>query len=572
MQDLSKLKYRAFLSYAHVDQDIATRLHKKLEAFRLGKKLAGQVTAFGPAPERLSPIFHDREDFPGGQTLKEATIAALDESAALIVLCSPVAASRPAVNEEVRLFRHRHPDRPVIPVILRDKVPDVFPPALRFALDADGAVTETPVEVPLCPDLNPGADGEKRVLAKIAAGVTGLPLVDVTGRMNAQDQQFWMRWGALLSAVAVLLAALLVVIYRSESAQAAIMERMIKACEQKIDCNVEDLRKSGVEDAIKSILGDAAEGDAGAARVKALLEAGKIADAAELEEQLADARGKENAAAYRRAAFLFLASSRTKARNAFAKAMALDPTDRDSRLWFAWLSVELGQLAQAEDAYAAFLKRSGDGVDDPKYAAALTGLGDIALRRGDLAGAKARYEQGLKIRERLARDESDAEAQRDLSVSYERLGDILGRAGDLAGAKARYEQGLNIFERLARDESDAQAQRDLSVSYIRLGDILARAGDLAGAKARYEQGLKIFERLARDESDARAQRDLSVSYARLGDMLERTGDVKGAIGFYEKSLPIASRIARANPSNPELQNDLAITNRRLAELRAKAAR
>jgi hypothetical protein len=60
----------------------------------------------------LRSIFRDREDFSGGDALNDATIAALDASATVIVLCSPVAAGRPAINEEVRLFRSRHPNRP----------------------------------------------------------------------------------------------------------------------------------------------------------------------------------------------------------------------------------------------------------------------------------------------------------------------------------------------------------------------------------------------------------------------------------------------------------------------------
>ena len=103
-------------------------------------------------PKTLRPIFRDREDFSGGHTLTDATVAAIDAAAALIVLCSPVAARRPAVNEEVRLFRSRHPDRPVIPVMVDGTWPENFPPALRFELAADGSVTDRPVTI-LGPDL-----------------------------------------------------------------------------------------------------------------------------------------------------------------------------------------------------------------------------------------------------------------------------------------------------------------------------------------------------------------------------------------------------------------------------------
>ncbi len=137
-----QFRYHAFLSYAHADAGWAKWLHKRLEGFRLGKDLIGRETPFGPVPKTLRPIFRDREEFSGGQTLKEATVAALDASAALIVLCSPAAAGRPAVDEEVRLFRSRHPDRPVLPVMVGGRYPDNYPPALRFELADDGTVTD----------------------------------------------------------------------------------------------------------------------------------------------------------------------------------------------------------------------------------------------------------------------------------------------------------------------------------------------------------------------------------------------------------------------------------------------
>src|SRR5262249_25813392 len=65
----------------------------------------------GPIPKSLRPIFCDREDFTAGHTLNEQTLAALDASDALIVVCSPASAQSHYVNEEIRLFRSRHPER-----------------------------------------------------------------------------------------------------------------------------------------------------------------------------------------------------------------------------------------------------------------------------------------------------------------------------------------------------------------------------------------------------------------------------------------------------------------------------
>ena len=89
------LRYTAFLSYAHKDEKWAEWLHTKLEQFKIDKDLVGIETPRGPVPKNLRPIFLDRGNFAGGDTLHEATIMALDGSRALIVMCSTIAASRP---------------------------------------------------------------------------------------------------------------------------------------------------------------------------------------------------------------------------------------------------------------------------------------------------------------------------------------------------------------------------------------------------------------------------------------------------------------------------------------------
>ena len=200
-------RYRAFLSYAHADVANAKWLHRQIESFRIGKDLAGRETPRGRVPESLRPIFRDREDFTGGESLADATMAALEESAALIVLCSSVAATRPAVNEEVRLFRWRHPERPVIPVVLDGTYPDNFPPALRFEISADGIVTDRPVTI-LGPDLREAADGKALGLAKVVAGLIGVATDEVARRAERDRQRRLRNWVAGLAAVVVVLAGL----------------------------------------------------------------------------------------------------------------------------------------------------------------------------------------------------------------------------------------------------------------------------------------------------------------------------------------------------------------------------
>jgi tetratricopeptide (TPR) repeat protein len=112
-------------------------------------------------------------------------------------------------------------------------------------------------------------------------------------------------------------------------------------------------------------------------------------------------------------------------------------------------------------------------------------LGRLYVDAGDLPEAR-------RAAERAAATASD---DRDRSVAVDALGDVLVAQGDLAGARARYEQSLAIDERLAaRDPSSTLAQIDLSLNHQRIGDVLIAQGDLAGARMRYEQSLAIRQR------------------------------------------------------------------------------
>ncbi len=163
-------RYHAFLSYSHQDAAAAGKLHRRLEAYRLPKRLVGQETPRGPVPERLVPIFRDRDELPAASDLSETVRVALGESAALVVLCSPAAESSFWVAEEIRTFRSLHPDRPILAAVVRGEPADCFPATLRDSANGGGRVE------PLATDLRPEGDGPTLGLLKLVAGITGVGL------------------------------------------------------------------------------------------------------------------------------------------------------------------------------------------------------------------------------------------------------------------------------------------------------------------------------------------------------------------------------------------------------------
>src|SRR5262249_50675569 len=138
------ISYRAFLSYSHRDQDWAKWLHAALEGYRIDRDLIGRATALGPVPKTLRPIFRDREDFSAGHSLTAQTLAALEASQFLIVICSPHAVQSKYVEEEIRRFKLLGRGDRIIPLIVEgepgDPQRECFPAALRFKLAPDGSL------------------------------------------------------------------------------------------------------------------------------------------------------------------------------------------------------------------------------------------------------------------------------------------------------------------------------------------------------------------------------------------------------------------------------------------------
>src|SRR5215831_17863751 len=78
-------KYRAFITYSHDDGQIAERIHKGIESYRIPRSLVGQPGRDGPVPQKLFPLFRDRAELSSSPDLSAVIREALAQSAYLIV-------------------------------------------------------------------------------------------------------------------------------------------------------------------------------------------------------------------------------------------------------------------------------------------------------------------------------------------------------------------------------------------------------------------------------------------------------------------------------------------------------
>jgi hypothetical protein len=231
-------RYAAFISYSHVDRDTARWLHRAIENYRLPEHLRDQVTRSGRSSGRLSPVFLDRADLPTSTDLAESVRVALEESDALIVVCSPTAARSRWVNEEVRLFRAMGRGDRILCLIVSGEPraadkgfpPDeeCLPPALRFVV-TDGLVTDVPAPEPLAADLRHAADTRRDAKLKLIAALLGTGLDDLRRRDQArrQRQVAMVLTGSMVLSVAFAALAVAALLQRNEA------ERQRKLAEQK---------------------------------------------------------------------------------------------------------------------------------------------------------------------------------------------------------------------------------------------------------------------------------------------------------------------------------------------------
>jgi tetratricopeptide (TPR) repeat protein len=169
-----EFRYKAFLSYSHKDAAVAGWLHRRLETYRIPRRLVGREGDPGPVPARLTPIFRDREELPAAGDLSAQVRAALAASESLIVICSPASAASPWVAKEIALFHQLHPDRPVFAAIVEGDPAQCFPCAL----------TERGAE-PLAADIRAEGDGRRLGFLKLVAGLSGVGL-DALVQRDAQ--------------------------------------------------------------------------------------------------------------------------------------------------------------------------------------------------------------------------------------------------------------------------------------------------------------------------------------------------------------------------------------------------
>ncbi len=581
------MKYRAFISYSHQDERWAAWLHRRLETYRVPKRLVGQETLRGPVPARLNPVFRDRDELATATDLGSTIREALDESAAMVVVCSPAAAASRWVNEEILTFKRLGREADIFCFIVAgepnaafgevDTDQECFPPALRYRLGADGRLSRERVE-PVAADAREGKDGRGGAFTKLLAGLLGLGLDELRQR----DQQRRQRRLALVAAAAF--AGMLIT---SGLAAVALLSRA-EAVHQRGLAEIEAETASQTTRFLVSLfeVADPSEArgntitareilDRGARRIESELSGqpavqanlldtmgqvytglGLYEPATRFLEQAEELRAEISASpdasrietANSLGTALYLKGEYEAAESVFRDALAAArqlsaaPDSRKTRAMngLADVYTQFERDAEAEALYreALAMDRELHGFSHPDVARSLAGLATLLIYQSRFEEAESLLREALAIRVNRLGDDHPLVAE-----TGNNLASLYYFVGNAPAAEREFREALRRYRHIYGDEHP-----EVSSIINNLGRVLLEQDRVAEAEPLLREALAIDRKLKDPGHD-----DLVFPLNSLGLALARLGRDEEAEAFYTEALQVG-RLHDHRMQGPVLSN------------------
>jgi tetratricopeptide (TPR) repeat protein len=498
-------RYRAFVSYSHADERWARWLQRALERYRVPKTLRKAQPGL---PERLFPIFRDRDELASSTDLSESIQAAMVDSEAMVVVCSPNAAKSQWVNREVERFRQLRPGARILCLLVGGSptagaADCAFPPALLQGDDGG------PLREPLAADVTVGGDGKRNAMLKIAAGLLGVGIDELKRRYAQWRARVWatVAAGSALIALVTIGLAIAAMLARQES------EIRRKQGEKLIGFMLGDLR-SKLEPIGKLDVLDAV-GDQAMDYFAALGKRGtpqELLDRAKTLRQIGDVRFHQGHLDGALAAF----------RQSLAEARALheeNPQDNEylfelgqAEFWVgyvAWQRNDLGQAHASMENYMRDSQQLKDRAPDKaayrmELAYAHNNLGSVARAQGHAREALQEFRKAATISEaELASNPDDAAAISDLSDIWSWISSTQQDLGDLEESKRAAARAADLIRSVHARGKDARASAKYADYLLVLSDAELRLGQVADASRDIESARAIYRTLlAKDPSNA----------------------------------------------------------------------
>jgi len=552
------LRYRAFISYSHIDESWAAWLHKSLESYRVPRRLVGTTGSHGVVPARLTPIFRDRDELSSGIDLSTKITEALADSASLLVICSPAAAQSKWVNEEIRHFRSLGRKR-IYSVIVdgdpqsTDPQTACFPAALLEHENGDSGE-------PLAADVRQWADGKSLAKLKLAAGILGVRLDELRQRELQRKRKLQLIAGiAALAVVALLLF----------SAQSRMAENAARQAREAQQVSAENMLAQFLEQSQR--LSDVADLATQKAFGQAMSSYLANLNPAELTPE---SRRQLGVALANRGIILRDEGHLEQAMEAFRNAhqtlqLLVDDSQEDqdslfelsqAAYWIGQVNLDLGRFEQAGKWFGVYSDVSntlhdmepGNADWTMEAAYAQSNLGNLEKRRvrSDPQKVLQHYTLALQLNQTAA--EQDRDYERELTASHADVADAFLGVCDLRQAM---EQRQKTVELAASHFRHNPANNRLKEGYARalagLAWVQQWIGQLEQATHSIQQSLDLHEELVNeDPSNFKKRWELAVKTAIKAQLLQQSGDL---VGSWNLSLAVDKDIRELEEQARDLQ-------------------
>lgn len=532
------MRYEAFVSYSHRDKATARWLQNALERYRLPKTLR---RAPGRAGARLRPVFRDDTELASSDDLTASILAAMEESAALIVVCSPRAAASRWTNEEIRAFRRLAPGRPILSLII-DGSPDPDAPDCAFPEALLRNEAGDPLPEPLAADLRPEADGKRGALLKLIAGLLGVG-VDALRRRD-QQRRLRVMGGVTAGALAVSVVTIVLAVLADRARDEAELRRdqaegLIEFMLVELRGKLEPIGRLDVLDAV---------GDEAIGYFTALGELGtdgELLRRVQALRQIGEVRFAERDYDAARVAF-------TQSRDLALTLNQRDPADNErlfelsqAEFWVGYVDWQRGDLEGADRAFRLYDAHSRTlferAPDNPDYKLEVTyaasNLASLARARGDADAALAYITEANRLNtELLEASPEDDWLRGELAQGLSWEGSIRADRGELAASEAAFRRALAGYERLHEGGEDKRQSEQLVHTLDLLSSALRRQGRLEEAEELAARCVSEAERLvAHDPLNGAWRRGLINGMLSMAELRLLAGQPGAARSWLERS-------------------------------------
>jgi len=512
-------RYRAFITYSHRDKRWANWLHRRLEFYRVPRRLIGRETSAGVITRRLTPVFRDREELATADDLGEKISQALENSDTLIVICSPSSARSKWVNEEILRFKRSGRGDHILCLIVDgeplaavnggDDSNECFPPAL-CSRNGDSGHGRGGLIEPLAADVRPGGDGRGLALMKIIAGLLAVGLDELRRRELQRRNR---RWAAVAGLALVVMAA-----------------TSLLALEATHQRNVAEHRRAQAESLVAFMLGNL--------RTE-LQPIGRL--------DLLDMIGKRALAYYSKQNLNTLDADSLERR---AKALRLIGEVDSTR---GNLDAALKVFHQAADTTSRLLSLE---PDNPQriydHAQSMFWVGNIAWQRGNLQSAETAFKRYRSLAEQLVRIGPDnPDWQEQLYEADMDLGILLLHENKVEEARDKFLKSLPIASKLA-DAFTHDDQKQLNLAQVRsyVADSEEQLGHLDSAYRQRSMELHVYQQvLSRDPGNSFARSSLVACKRALARIEVSKGDTQAALPLLKSAIAVADDLVRQDHSN-----------------------